>query len=173
MNGREKLNLWQDRLYNSLSAYSSDLSDMDRREALYCGTHTIYSAVGAKNASCVRNIVSELIEAEAETTIPRPKVTARRKADEKKAELIEAFLINELDRLPFETINDMDERTTPIQGGDFFLVEWDITKGGHNSDGELTVTLLHPSECSAFRSIRNTRKIPMYVRQAITPFRRT
>ena len=41
MNGREKLNLWQDRLYNSLSAYSSDLSDMDRREALYCGTHTI------------------------------------------------------------------------------------------------------------------------------------
>ena len=102
MNGREKLNLWQDRLYNSLSAYSSDLSDMDRREALYCGTHTIYSAVGAKNASCVRNIVSELIEAEAETTIPRPKVTARRKADEKKAELVEAFLINELDRLPFE-----------------------------------------------------------------------
>lgn len=146
MNGREKLNLWQDRLYNSLSAYSSDLSDMDRRETLYCGTHTIYSAVGAKNASCVRNIVSELIEAEAETTIPRPKVTARRKADEKKAELIEAFLINELDRLPFETINDMDERTTPIQGGDFFLIEWDITKGGHSSDGELTVTLLHPKQ---------------------------
>lgn len=146
MNSREKLNLWQDRLYNSLSAYSSDLSDMDRREALYCGTHTIYSAVGAKNASCVRNIVSELIEAEAETTIPRPKVTARRKADEKKAELVEAFLINELDRLPFETINDMDERTTPIQGGDFFLIEWDITKGGHSSDGELTVTLLHPKQ---------------------------
>lgn len=146
MNSREKLNLWQDRLYNSLSAYSSDLSDMDRREELYRGTHTIYSAVGAKNASCVRNIVSELIEAEAETTIPRPKVTARRKADEKKAELVEAFLINELDRLPFETINDMDERTTPIQGGDFFLIEWDITKGGHSSDGELTVTLLHPKQ---------------------------
>ena len=146
MNSREKLNLWQDRLYNSLSAYSSDLSDMDRREELYRGTHTIYSAVGAKSASCVRNIVSELIEAEAETTIPRPKVTARRKADEKKAELIEAFLVNELDRLPFETINDMDERTTPIQGGDFFLIEWDITKGGHSSDGELTVTLLHPKQ---------------------------
>lgn len=140
------LRLWQDRLYHSLTAYSDDLQLMDKREALYSGTHTVFSAPGARDASCVRNIVSELIEAEAETTIPRPKVTAGCQKDEPKAELIEAFIINELDRLPFEVMNDMDERTTPIQGGSFFLIEWDMTKGGHLTDGGLNVTLLHPKQ---------------------------
>jgi len=146
MDKNNRLHCWQDRLYNSLTSYSDDLQLMDKREALYCGTHTVFSSPNAKDASCVRNIVSELIEAEAETTIPRPKVTARCRGDEPKAELIEAFLANELDRLPFEVINDLDERTTPIQGGDFFLIEWDMTKGGHSEDGGLNITLLHPKQ---------------------------
>ena len=43
--------------------------------------------------------------------------------------MIEHFLRNELDRLPFETMNDMAERTVPIQGGVGFLVEWDNKNG--------------------------------------------
>ena len=39
--------------------------------------------------------------------------------------VIEAMLKNELDRLPMEELNDMQERTVPIQGGGLFLVEWD------------------------------------------------
>ena len=46
----------------------------------------------------------------------RPKVTPRNPDDEGRAMLIEDFLRNELDRLPFERLNDMQERTAPIQG---------------------------------------------------------
>ena len=70
----------------------------------------------------VRNIVAENIESQVSTDIPQPKVTARRKQDEGLARLIEDMLRNELDRLPMEYLNDMQERTVPIQGGSFFHV---------------------------------------------------
>lgn len=111
---------WQERLQKNKAAFEDELSRMDRRDALYNGTNEIkgYSQK-AKSSKYVRNVIGEIIEAEVDSSIPLPKVTAKRPEDEQRAATIEAFLRNELDLLPFEKLNDMDERTTPIQGGDY------------------------------------------------------
>src|SRR5699024_1455029 len=49
-------------------------------------------------------------------------------------------------RMPFEMLNDQQERTVPIQGGGMFLVEWDNTQRSHTTVGELNVSLLHPKQ---------------------------
>lgn len=145
----ERLKLWQERLARNQSAYNDELAKMDAREELYRGSNAISPLVDnskKKTTPHVRNICAELIEAQVNSTIPMPKVTARRKKDEKKAKLIEDMIRNELDRMPFEMLNDMMERTVPIQGGAAFLLEWDNTERTHNTIGELVVSTLHPKQ---------------------------
>ena len=143
----QMLRIWKERLSINESAHEDEEARMTQREALYMGSHTITPIVekDEKNETPhVRNICAELIEAQVDSNIPAPKVTARRKEDELKAKLIEDMLRNELDRMPFEQINDMMERTVPIQGGAAFLLEWDNTQRTHTTVGELTVRVLHP-----------------------------
>lgn len=143
----QKLRFWQERLSVNESAYEDEQARMTLREELYAGSSTI-RAIVAKDQKTetphVRNICAELIEAQVDSNIPAPKVTARRKQDELKAKLIEDMLRNELDRLPFEQINDMMERTVPIQGGAALLLEWDNTQRTHTTVGELAIRVLHP-----------------------------
>ena len=143
--GKNDLAKWQERLRKNKVLYDTELAKMDRRDALYNGTNTIKGS-NAKSAKYVRNVISEIIEAEVDSSVPMPKVGAKRPDDEDRAATIEAFLKNELDALPFEKINDMDERTTPIQGGDFFLVEWDNNRRTHSTLGGVRVSLLHPRQ---------------------------
>ena len=146
------LSLWQARLERAKTAYEGALQRMDRRDAMYRGSREIDRGANstfsgpAKKAGVTRNIVAEIIEAQVSSDIPSPKVTPRYRRDEERAALIEDLLRGELDRLPFETINDQDERTTPIQGGDLFLVEWDSGAHTHTTAGGLSVTLLHPKQ---------------------------
>lgn len=145
----QKLKLWQDRLAKSEAAYSAEEGAMDARENLYKGANTMRAIVrGEKKTKTphVRNICAELIESQVSSSIPQPKVTARREKDEAKAKLIEDMLRNELDRMPFEQLNDMMERTVPIQGGAGFLIEWDNTQRTHFTVGELSVSTLHPKQ---------------------------
>lgn len=151
MESVQRLQLWQERLQQNRTEYSLELECMDKRQALYVGEREIVSATGAvdmgsEKASMVRNIVSELVEAQVDSSIPMPKVTARQQEDEVLAKTIEDYLRNEVDRLPFEMMNDLDERITPVQGGDFFLVEWDSGRHTHTTRGELSVRLLHPKQ---------------------------
>ncbi len=146
MNNR--LNYWQEALYKSRLAYDAQLADIEGREALYAGTRDISGtgrASTVKQASHVRNIAAELVECQVSASIPQPKVTARRPEDEGKAKLIEDMLRNEMNRLPFEYMNDLQERTCPIQGGSLLLVEWDNAKRSARGVGELMVTDVHPS----------------------------
>ena len=150
----EKLDLWQQRLADSNAAYSEEVQKMDERERIYNGDHILLPLVPGdtkrdgmpKKTSHVRNIVFENIESQVSSSIPSPKVTPRRKKDEKLADIIEHFLRNELDRLPFETMNDMAERTVPIQGGVGFLVEWDNSKRTHSTVGEEVISVIHPKQ---------------------------
>lgn len=151
---KERLRIWKERLTTSVTAYASVEADMDKREALYRGNREISplteldkSETGGKNeATHVRNIIAENIESEVDSAIPQPKVQARRKQDEPLAKLIEDMIRNELDRMPFETMNDQQERTVPIQGGGLFLVEWDNTKRSHTTVGEVAISLVHPKQ---------------------------
>lgn len=150
----DKLRLWQSRLADSDAAFAPQVEKMNRRERLYNGDRTIEPLVPGdtgkdgkkKRTSHVRNIIFENIETQISSSIPQPKVTPRRKKDEHLAEIIEHFLRNELNRLPFETINDMAERTVPIQGGVGFLVEWDNAKRTHTTVGEVDICLIHPKQ---------------------------
>lgn len=146
---RAKLTKWQERLATNEAAYAAQLSKMDEREALYIGTRRLRDIVDGETkteAVHVRNLCAEIIEAQTDSNIPQPKVTARREKDEGKAKLIEDMLRGELDRMPFEMLNDMMERTVPIQGGAAFLVEWDNTRRTHYTVGELAVSVLHPKQ---------------------------
>lgn len=152
---RERLSLWQSRLSHNADAYSVEERLMDERETLYKGDNVTVAPLttrdtqkdgSRKKATHVRNIISENIESMINSAIPQPKVTARRKKDEIKAKLIEDMIRNELDRMPFETFNDIMERTVPIQGGALFLVEWDNTLRTHTTVGEVVVSTIHPKQ---------------------------
>ena len=145
----DNLALWQARLQRNESAYSHRLAAMDERERIYKGSRKIDKRVigdYTDEAAHVRNLTAEIIEAQVNSSIPQPKVTAMRQEDEHKAKLIEDMLRNELNRLPMEQLNDQQERTVPIQGGGMFLVEWDNTQRSHTTVGELVVSLLHPKQ---------------------------
>ena len=144
------LQKWQTRLQKARQEYQHALDKMDESEALYRGTHKIDRVKGSKadpkDATTVRNVVAEIIEAEVSSDIPTPKVAPQHQEDEQLAKIIEDYLRDEIDRLPFERINDQDERTTPVHGGDLFLVEWDNTAMTHTTRGALSVSLLHPKQ---------------------------
>ncbi len=151
---RARLAKWQERLSLSDAKWNAQVQKMDGREEIYNGRRTLTPLVPGdtkrsgefRTTSHVRNITFENVESQVSSAIPQPKVTPRRAKDEHLAGVIEHFLRNELDRLPFESINDLAERTVPIQGGVGFLVEWDNTARTSTTVGEVDVTLIHPKQ---------------------------
>lgn len=155
MTKQDRLDYWKDWLGRNESALGDQSRRMDEREALYRGEVREITPLTPKDrqksgdlrqASHIRNIIRENIESEVSSTIPQPKVTARRQSDEWRAKILEDMLRNELDRLPMETLNDLMERTVPIQGGGYWLVEWDNSKRTHSTVGDVTVSILHPKQ---------------------------
>ena len=155
MTAKERLEHFAGWVSRNDAAWSGEDGKMDKREALYRGTQRSIRALtvldterdgSARKAVHVRNIVAENIESQVSSAIPQPKVTAKRKEDEWRAKIIEDMLRNELDRLPFETMNDQMERTVPIQGGAFWLVDWDNSRRTHDAVGDVTVGILHPKQ---------------------------
>lgn len=144
-----QLRKWQEKYRKNKMLFEPDRLKMDRREKVFGGSNAINQIVkGDKTGSTghVRNIIAELVEAQVNSGIPQPKVTPKRPQDDIKAKLIEDLIRNELDRMPFETINDMAERTVPIQGGVLYHVEWDSGKRNVLQSGELSVTMVHPKQ---------------------------
>ena len=146
---KDRLRMWQDRLKRAQSAYQAEVEKMDVRDEMYQGSNHIRPIVSTARKTetpHVRNLAAEMIESQVDSNIPQPKVTPRRKQDEWRAKLIEDMLRNELDRLPFEQINDIQERTVPIQGGAAYLVEWDNAKRTQGTIGEISVSPIHPRQ---------------------------
>lgn len=145
----KKLDKWRGKLENARIAYSQTLSDIKQNEKLYDGTREVLRPDGtyATKESCnVRNICYELVESQVDSSVPMPKVTPIHEGDEILAKKIETALYNKMKSQRFSIMNDLMERTVPIQGGDFFLVEWDNTMGGHAQVGDVKVTELHPRQ---------------------------
>ena len=143
-----KLKMWQDRLETAREAIMPELNRMGKRESIYDGDPTIYAPDGSVakkgKATHVRNVGFELIEAQVESDIPSPKVTAIRQEDEWLADIAENLLRNVMDKLPFERINDEGERISPVQGGHGLLVDWQDGISGKDWLGDLRVTMMHP-----------------------------
>ena len=145
---RQKLQQWKERLQTAREAIQPKLDRMGKRERIYEGDPTIYKPDGSVaergQATHVRNMAFELIEAQVESDIPTPKVTAIREEDEWRAEIIENLLRNVLDKLPFERLNDEGERISPVQGGHGLLVDWQDGVNGRDWMGDLRLTMMHP-----------------------------
>lgn len=146
-----KLNKWKGRLTKSRQAYSEELSLIERREELYEGSRKVDKNPNSKNAATkeavnVRKLAYELVESQVDSSIPAPRVIPIHAEDEEAAKIIEAFLTNEIQILKTEALNDQNERTTYVQGGDFFHVEWDSNKGLHTTYGDLALSERHPRQ---------------------------
>ncbi len=149
MNEKEKaktrLSKWQERFRSAFNAYATELSRMDEREALYRGSNVvepIFDTDKRSTTPLVRNVISENIESCINTNVPAPRVTAIREEDVHLARMIEDMLYCELDRLPIEELNDLDERLCPIHGSSFFLVEWDTSEYSMSEIGDVVLTQL-------------------------------
>ena len=185
MNKREKLDYWKEWLGRNEAAMGGEVRKMDEREALYRGEVRDIAPLTPRDtkkngqyrkASHVRNIIAENIESEVSAVIPQPKVTARRASDEWRAKILEDMLRNELDRLPMETLNDQMERTVPIQGGAYWLVEWDNSRRTHSTVGDVTVSILHPKQVvpqeGVFTSVEDMDAIALKLPQTRAYIRR-
>lgn len=143
-----KIDMWEDKLNKAIQYYQPILDDIEDNYEAYKGTRPIYDSKGRranKQKTSVRKVTFELVEAQVDTSIPQPKVTSVT-GHINRAQVIEHYLKNELDRLPFEEINDEQCRMTPIAGASLFLVEWDNSVKTRNTIGKLVVKNLHPSE---------------------------
>ena len=148
----KKLKKWQGKFENAKSKYQDELDRMEIQKKYYIGDRHVKgnpnktSGYASKMSINVRNIAYELIESQIDPSIPMPKVTAIHEEDKDKAKIIEDFIKNEMKSLNFNILNDLQERLTPMLGGDFLLVEWNNQKGYHCTIGDLDVSNIHPKQ---------------------------
>ena len=136
-----------DALFESAKNASSSLIDAhEKNMAQYRGSDTIDGS--NERASCIRNITYELIEAQVSSHIPAPKVEAREYSEkrDRNAKSVEKLCAQMHDLLPFEKMNDMDERYTYIYGSSVWFVEWDNSLETHNEKGGVRVSLINPCD---------------------------
>ena len=147
----KKRDKWRGKLENARIAYSKTLTEIKKVQGIYEGTREVNgnpnTGVAARDLAInVRNIAYELIESQVDSSIPMPKVTALHEGDEELARSIEKALVNKVKLLKLSIINDQMERTVPVQGGDFFLVEWDNSMGFHSNYGDVNVMEIAPRQ---------------------------
>jgi len=146
----KKLDEWKGKYNKSKDAYADQLNRMRNQERLYNGdafTRRSKNQGGgesSKKSENVRNIIYELLETEVDSSIPMPKVTAIHEEDAEQAEIIEQMLLNEIRLLRFKEMNDVSERVTIVQGGDWYHTEWDSRKGNHCTIGGLEINERDP-----------------------------
>jgi len=147
----KKRDKWRGKLEQARIAYASTLKEIGKCQGVYEGTREVNgnpnTNVSPRDVAInVRNIAYELIESQVDSSIPMPKVTALHEGDEQLARSIERALVNKVKILKLSIINDQMERIVPVQGGDFFLVEWDNTMGFHSNYGDVNVMEILPRQ---------------------------
>ena len=139
-----KLKFFQE-LFSEAEAVTSELHEKLKKHLnQYKGSKEIDDS--DTDAEVVRNITYELIESQVTSYIPNPSVRSKMYSDrkERNAKSIETLLRNKRDELPFEELNDIDERYNPIYGGSVWLVEWDNAITTHSTVGDVKVSCLSP-----------------------------
>lgn len=140
----DKLAFFQE-LYETAKSKTSDLfEELNKHLLQYKGDDSIDGS--PEKALVVRNITYELIESQLSSYIPNPAVEpgAYNDANGRNAKTIEAHSRKIRNRLPFEEMNDLDERYCNIYGGSVWLVEWDESITTHDTVGAVKVTCLSP-----------------------------
>ena len=150
---KARLAHWKPIVARDESVWQKQKDKMEWREKLYEGTHELQPVTGSEEkgkgpAECwhVRNIIAENIESMVDSRIPKPKVIAMHKEDEKLARILEHMLLFWAKRHHLRVMNDLAERMVPIQGGCAYLLEWDSKAKNGDELGDVSITLLHPKQ---------------------------
>ena len=147
----KKRDKWRSKLETARLAYADTLREIAKNQGVYEGSREVNgnpnTNASAKDLAInVRNIAYELVESQVDSSIPMPKVTAIHEGDEPLALAIERALVNKMKILRLSIINDQMERVVPVQGGDFFMVEWDNSLGFHSNYGDVNVMEVNPRQ---------------------------
>ena len=141
---KERLERFKELYSAAVIAADSTRERLNRHMDQYLGSDEIDGS--SERASVVRNITYEIIESEINADIPVPKVdtTCYNEARDQNARAIERLSSALRSRLPFEELNDRDERYTYIYGGSVFYVEWDSSQSDNAGEGGVKVHLISP-----------------------------
>ena len=117
---------------------------LEKHRAQYKGSRAIDGS--HVPASVVRNITYELIESQVSTLIPTPAAEAKQYTEQNDqcAKAIEHLCASLRRALPFEKLNDMDERYTYIYGGSVWFAEWDASLSKNGEEGGIRLSCLSP-----------------------------
>ena len=141
---KERLERFKELYSAAVLAADGTRDRLNRHMDQYLGSDEIDGST--ERASVVRNITYEIIESEINADIPVPKVdtTCYSAMRDQNARAIERLSSALRSRLPFEELNDRDERYTYIYGGSVFYVEWDSSQSDNAGEGGVRVHLISP-----------------------------
>ena len=178
-----RLEYWKAIVERDKAAWQPEKDKMGWREELFDGTHKMTPLIDAEEGQqlkChyVRNVVYENIESMVDSRVPRAKVKAMNKLDERLARILEELVNDCRERLRVRVLNDQAERMVPIQGGVFWMVEWDDSIRTPDGPGEVRISLLHPQQVIPQAGIYGTVEdmdhitvlIPMTVAQVLNRY---
>ncbi len=139
-----KLDFFQGLYHEARSHAESIYNKLQQHLEQYKGSPKIDGS--EVDATQVRNITYEIVESQVTSYLPNPSVSSKMwsERNERNAKSIEVLLKNKRDDLPFERLNDMDERFNPIYGGSIWLIEWDNSITTHNTVGDVKISCLPP-----------------------------
>ncbi len=142
----DRLAFFTDLYENAKNSLSEVMDRLRRHHEQYKGSDEIDGST--ERATAVRNITYEIIESQVNSDIPAPKVEAKRYSlhHDRNATGIERLCAKVRDELPFEELNDIDERYTYIYGGSVWLVEWDSALSDAGERGGVRIHCISPRD---------------------------
>lgn len=145
-NKTERLALFRALYEQAKNAFSEEQAALERHVAQYRGSTDIDGST--ERAATVRNITYEIIESQVSSDIPNPKVdpVSYSERRDRCAKAIERLCQGLRARLPFEELNDLDERYTYVLGGSVWFMEWDNGCRDFGERGGVRVRCLSPRD---------------------------
>ena len=128
------------------NSYAQRLDAFGRAMRQYKGSTEIDGSDEA--AITVRNITYEIVESQVSSAIPSPKADPLSYSERRgrNTTSIERLCRSIRSRLPFDEMNDMDERYTYIYGGSVWYVDWDNSSEYMGEVGGVRVECLSPRD---------------------------
>ena len=140
----DKLGFFKELYENAKCAVDDYHSELDRHMAQYKGSYEIDGST--ERASTVRNITYEIIESQVSSEIPISKIDPYTYSERtaRCAGAAGRLCTAVRSHLPFEQMNDLDERYTYIYGGSVWFVEWNNSLSFGGERGGVEVHCLSP-----------------------------
>ncbi len=141
-----RVEFFRDLYERAAEASAESMTELERCMRQYKGDAQIDGS--NVTALTVRNITYEIVESQVSSDIPMPKADATSYSERRSrnAESIERLCRAVRRQLPFDELNDIDERYTYIYGGSVWYVDWDNNAEYMGEVGAVRVHCLSPRD---------------------------